>query len=302
MNEISILSTEKRNENSMNIDNMETKDILQTINNEDLLVAEKVKALIPQIEKVVDEVVDSFQKGGRLFYVGAGTSGRVGVIDAVECPPTFSTSYDMVQAVMAGGEGAFVKAVEGAEDDEALGAADLKARGLTEDDIVIGIAASGRTPFVIGALKHAGSVGAKTVSLSSNENALIDTYAGMHLNIVTGPEVLTGSTRMKAATAHKMILNMITTTSMIKIGKVYENLMVDVKVSNHKLGERAKHIIMLITDASYEVAEAKLKEANNEVKTAIVMIETKADYRQAKKYIKQANGFVRQAITLAQTD
>lgn len=299
MEEISILSTEKRNENTMNIDNMSIQDALLAINKEDLLVAKKVRELIPKIEKVVEAVYESFEQGGRLFYVGAGTSGRVGVIDAVECPPTFSTSYDMVQAVIAGGDSAFVKAVEGAEDDETLGEVDLENRKLTEKDVVIGIAASGRTPYVIGALKYANKVGAKTVSLSSNPNAAIDEFASIHLNVDTGAEALTGSTRMKAATAHKMILNMITTTSMIQIGKVYENLMVDVKVSNKKLAERAKNIIMTITNVSYETASAMLLEANNEVKTAIVMIETEVDYEEAKELIAQAKGFVRKAIELA---
>src|SRR5699024_1874475 len=298
MNEITTLATEQRNENSFQIDNMSTRDMLETINNEDMIVAQKVRELIPTIEKVVDIVCESFLAGGRLFYVGAGTSGRVGVIDAVECPPTFSTPYHMVQAVMAGGESAFVKAIEGAEDDEDLGAEDLKKRELTAEDVVIGIAASGRTPYVIGALKYANTIEAKTVSLSSNDNALIDQFSDVQMNAVTGPEVLTGSTRMKAATAHKLILNMITTYSMIKLGKVYENLMVDVKVSNHKLAERAKHIIMLITKASYEQAEKALEEAQNEVKVAIVIIETKRNYKQAKRLLEEAKGFVRQAIQL----
>lgn len=296
MNELTKLETEKRNEKTFQIDNMSTREMLETINREDLIVAQKVQEIIPEIEKVVDLVYEAFLENGRLFYVGAGTSGRVGVIDAVECPPTFSTPYEMVQAVIAGGDSAFVKAVEGAEDDEDLGAKDLQERKLTEKDVVIGIAASGRTPYVIGALKYANKIGAKTVSLSSNANALIDDYSDFQLNVLTGPEVLTGSTRMKAATGHKLVLNMITTSSMIKFGKAYENLMVDVKVSNLKLKERAKRIIMLITDVSYETATAKLEEANNEVKVAIVMIEADVSYEKAKELIKESNGFVRKAI------
>lgn len=298
MDDITLLTTEKRNEKSKQIDKMSTENILYTINDEDQTVAEKVREVIPKIGQVVDHIQEAFDQGGRLFYAGAGTSGRVGVVDAVECPPTFSTSYDMVQAVIAGGDSAFVQAVEGAEDDESLGAEEMKSRKLNEKDVVIGIAASGRTPFVIGALKYAGEVGAKTVSLSSNENAKIDQFAEINLNVVTGPEVLTGSTRMKAATAHKMVLNMISTASMIKVGKVYENLMVDVKLSNKKLLERGKNIVMTTTNVSYEHAEQTLSEANNEVKTAIVMIEADVDYAEAKELLDKTKGFIKKAIEL----
>ncbi|MEN1967384.1 N-acetylmuramic acid 6-phosphate etherase [Lentibacillus sp. N15] len=299
MNKLSTLTTEMRNQHSMNIDNMSTMDILTTINREDMIVAKKVHDVLPEIETAVDMIYHAFKQGGTLIYVGAGTSGRIGVLDAVECPPTFSTPPEMVQAVMAGGSGAFVKAAEGAEDDPCLGAKDLQDRQLTKQDVVVGIAASGRTPYVAGAMKYAQEIGAKTIGLSSNKNAAISQYADIKIEVVTGPEILTGSTRMKAATAHKLILNMITTTSMIKIGKVYENLMVDLKVSNNKLKERAKSIVSSITGVSSEESEDILETTDYKVKPAIVMIKTGVTHLAAKKYIDQANGFVRQAIELA---
>lgn len=293
------LTTEQRNKNTMNIDNMSTSEILNIINQEDMAVAKSVNKVLPEVEATVNLVYNSFKKGGKLFYVGAGTSGRIGVLDAVECPPTFSTPPDMVQAVMAGGTDAFVTAIEGAEDSKELGASDLKDRNLTELDVVIGIAASGRTPYVAGALAYAKDIGASTVSLSSNANSIITEHADVRIDVITGPEILTGSTRMKAATAHKLILNMITTTTMIQLGKVYENLMVDVKITNYKLKERAKGIISTITSVSREEAEVVLEKANNEVKPAIVMIEANVDFKTARQLIDQANGFVRKAIELA---
>jgi N-acetylmuramic acid 6-phosphate etherase len=299
MTKILTLTTETRNENSVNIDNMSTKEILTTINDEDKTVAEKVREVLPQVEQTVEKITQSFKRGGKLFYIGAGTSGRIGLLDAVECPPTFSTTPDIVQGLMAGGMNAFEKAVEGAEDDEPKGASDLEARGLTELDVVIGIAASGRTPYVIGALKYASGIGASTVSLTSNEQAEISKHADINIEVITGPEILTGSTRMKAATAHKMILNMITTASMIKMGKVYENLMVDLNASNQKLRERAKNIVLTITKVTLDEAEEVLIKANYEVKPAIVMLESNVTLDEAKQCIKQANGFVRKAIEIA---
>ena len=300
MNKLSTLTTEMRNQHSMAIDNMTTKDILTTINNEDMTVAQSIKQQVfPEIEKTVEVVYEQLKRGGKLFYAGAGTSGRIGILDAVECPPTFSTSPEVVQAVMAGGIKAIEKAVEGAEDDEALGASDLKDRDLTKLDVVIGIAASGRTPYVAGALKYAQEIGATSVCLTNNKDSVLSNYADIRIEVVTGPEVLTGSTRMKAATAQKMILNMITTAAMIKIGKVYENLMVDLKVSNHKLEERAKRIVSTITEADYKVAEQILEQTNFEVKPAIVMIKAGVSLEEAKKFIYEADGFVRQAIELA---
>lgn len=299
MGKLTKLTTELRNERTKNIDGMETKEILTLINDEDMKVALAIQEVLPEIEQTVEAVVKSFQKGGRLFYIGAGTSGRLGILDAVECPPTFSTPPHLVQGLIAGGTQAIEVAVEGAEDDEELGRADLRERELTELDTVVGIAASGRTPYVIGALKFAQEVGATTVSLTSNKDSEISKHAEIKIEVVTGPEILTGSTRLKAATAHKQILNMISTTSMIKIGKVYENLMVDVNISNVKLMERAINIVKTVTDTSYDLAKETLLEANKEVKAAIVMINGKVSYKEAKEYIAQANGYVREAIKLA---
>lgn len=297
MNEqLTLLTTESQNEQTMKIDTASTKEILNVMNKEDQKVALAVQEVLPDVEVAVEFVSESFQKEGRLIYVGAGTSGRLGVLDAVECPPTFSTNPNQVQGLMAGGEKAFVKAVEGAEDKEELGAADLQKIHLNERDTVIGIAASGRTPYVIGALKYAKSVKAKTVALSCNGNSLIGKEADHSIEVVVGPEVLTGSTRLKAASAHKMILNMISTAAMIKVGKAYENLMIDVHVSNEKLKERAIGIICKITGVSYEQASQTLEEANNEVKTAVVMIKTNENYDTAKMLLNNAGGYVRKAI------
>ncbi|AXI27752.1 N-acetylmuramic acid 6-phosphate etherase [Priestia aryabhattai] len=297
MNEqLTLLTTESQNEQTMKIDTASTKEILNIMNTEDQKVALAVQEVLPDVEVAVEFVSESFQKKGRLIYVGAGTSGRLGVLDAVECPPTFSTNPDQVQGLMAGGEKAFVKAVEGAEDKEELGAADLQKIHLNERDTVIGIAASGRTPYVIGALRYAKSVKAKTVALSCNGNSLIGKEADHSIEVVVGPEVLTGSTRLKAASAHKMILNMISTAAMIKVGKAYENLMIDVHVSNEKLKERAIGIICNITGVSYEKASQTLEEANNEVKTAVVMIKTNENYDTARILLNDAGGYVRKAI------
>jgi len=297
MNEqLTLLTTESQNEQTMKIDTASTKEILNIMNTEDQKVALAVQEVLPDVEVAVEFVSESFQKKGRLIYVGAGTSGRLGVLDAVECPPTFSTNPDQVQGLMAGGEKAFVKAVEGAEDKEELGAADLQKIHLNERDTVIGIAASGRTPYVIGALRYAKSVKAKTVALSCNGNSLIGKEADHSIEVVVGPEVLTGSTRLKVASAHKMILNMISTAAMIKVGKAYENLMIDVHVSNEKLKERAIGIICNITGVSYEKASQTLEEANNEVKTAVVMIKTNENYDTARILLNDAGGYVRKAI------
>ncbi|MCC3356343.1 N-acetylmuramic acid 6-phosphate etherase [Bacillus sp. REN16] len=299
MTNISALTTEMRNKHSGHIDNMSTMDILKTINNEDKTVAYRVEDVLPEVEAAVELVYQSLSQGGKLFYIGAGTSGRIGILDAVECPPTYSTPPDLVQAIIAGGNNAFIQAVEGAEDNIHLGATDLEERNLTHIDVVIGIAASGRTPYVIGALQYAKQIGAKTVSLSSNKNSKISQHADIAIEVETGPEVVTGSTRMKAATAHKLILNMITTSTMIKVGKVYENLMVDLKVSNIKLQERAKNIVSTITNVPYSKAEEVLEITNYEVKPAIVMIRAGVSFEEAKKHIHSANGFVRKAIDLA---
>jgi N-acetylmuramic acid 6-phosphate etherase len=294
MEKLSLLTTEEFNPKSQTLDEMSTNEILTIMNEEDQTIALAVNRVIPAIEETIEKVVIAFKNGGRLIYIGAGTSGRIGVLDAVECPPTFSTSPELVQAILAGGETAMFHAVEGAEDDELLGASDLQKLDVNENDVIIGIAASGRTPYVKGALVYANSCHATTVSLSSNENSLISIYADIKIEVVTGPEVLTGSTRLRAATAHKMILNMITTTSMIKTGKVYKNLMVDLNASNFKLRERAKQMVCSITDVSYEEAEVVLKETEFDVKLAIVMIFTNADKSQAQQLIAQSGGFVRE--------
>ncbi|WP_100010346.1 N-acetylmuramic acid 6-phosphate etherase [Lentibacillus sediminis] len=294
--ELSQLTTEQRNPNSKNLDQMAVTEILRTINEEDKKVAHAVEEVLPQVAQAIEEVYQRLKSGGRLLYVGAGTSGRLGVLDASECPPTFMTPPSLVQSVMAGGNEAFFQAVEGSEDDETRGAADLKARKLTEKDAVIGITASGRTPYPIGALKYAREVGAYTISLSCNEHSLISSVAACGIDVVVGPEVLTGSTRMKAGTAHKMIVNMISTATMVKLGKVYENLMVDVHASNYKLVERAKRTVMEVTNATYVEAETALNETKHQVKPAIVMIEAGVSYQEASDAIKESNGYVREAI------
>ncbi|MGR9048745.1 N-acetylmuramic acid 6-phosphate etherase [Halobacillus faecis] len=295
-NSLTFLTTEQRNERTKNMDEMTTEQILKVMNEEDHKVAEAVKQVLPAITKAVDHISASLKKGGRLFYVGAGTSGRLGILDASECPPTFLVDPDMVQAVMAGGGDAFTKAKENSEDDAAQGETDLKARKITSDDVVVGITASGRTPYPIGALKHARSIGAYTISLSCNHHSEISNFAECPIEVVVGPEVLTGSTRLKAATAHKMVLNMMTTTAMVKLGKVYENLMVDVHASNHKLRERAKSILMECTSATYEEAEETLKKAKLQVKPAIVMLKQSVSYDQAKKMLQANEGNLRKAM------
>lgn len=294
------LTTETRNARSMNIDGMSTIEILTTINNEDKTVAYCVERVLPEIGRTVDVICRAIKQGGRVFYVGAGTSGRIGILDAVECPPTYSTAPEVFQAVMAGGVQAFEQAAEGAEDDLEQGAKDLAMRQVTSSDVVIGITASGRTPYVIGALQYARQAGAFTVGLSSNADSEIGAYADIKIEVVTGPEVITGSTRMKAATAHKLILNMISTASMIKLGKVYENLMVDLKVSNQKLMERAKNIVVTITGITVAEAEKVLEKTNYQVKPAIVMVKAGVDFDEANRLIREADGFVRKAIELAQ--
>ncbi|MGW6192792.1 N-acetylmuramic acid 6-phosphate etherase [Bacillus cereus] len=290
------LSTEHRNEKTTNLDEMSIKEVLQSMNEEDRTVALAVEKEIEQIEKVVQTVIKSFEEEGRLIYIGAGTSGRLGILDAVECPPTFGTDDKMVQGFIAGGLKAFTKAVEGAEDREELAEEDLKSIGLNEKDTVIGIAASGRTPYVIGGLKYAHSVGASTASISCNKNAEISKYAKLNVEVETGAEILTGSTRLKAGTAQKLVLNMISTASMIGVGKVYKNLMVDVQSTNEKLVERSKRIIVEATGVSYEVAADYYEKANRNVKIAIVMALLQCEYGEALEKLKEAKGFVKKAL------
>lgn len=302
MSDLSLLVTEQRNEHSMNLDQLSVEECLQVINGEDQKVAEAVREALPAITEATTRIAQKLKEGGRLIYIGAGTSGRLGYLDASECPPTFKTPPEMVQAIMAGGMAAFGQAKENAEDSESQGAADLKNKALTAKDTVIGIAASGRTPYVAGALKYAGSIGAYTVALSSNQQAEISQYAETAIEVVTGPEVLTGSTRMKAATGHKMVLNMISTAAMVQLGKVQENLMIDVHASNYKLMERAKRIIMDLTGTTYEHAAETLEQAHLKVKHSIVMIEADVSYEKADHYITRASGYAREAVRLAKQD
>lgn len=298
--QLSALTTEQRNPNSIHLDQQSTGDMLQTINSEDKKVALAVESVLPQIETAVDKIYHAIQQGGRLFYVGAGTSGRLSTLDASECVPTFKAPPDMVQSVMAGGEQAFATAAEDSEDEESQGANVLQKRNVNQNDVVIGITASGRTPYPIGALKYAQALGSTTVSLTCNSNSVISRYADCKIEAVVGPEVLTGSTRMKAGTAHKMILNMISTSVMVKMGKVYENLMVDVRASNYKLKERAKHIVIEVTGISYGQAEDVLIKTDGEVKPAIVMILADVSFEEADKAIQSSGGNVRSAVKFAE--
>jgi len=265
------LETEKRNPYSSQMDKMSILEILKVMNDEDKKVAYAIEKVLPELEIAISHISEGLSSGGRLFYVGAGTSGRLGVLDALECPPTFMTSPDTVQAVLAGGTASLIEPVEDTEDDEAKGKTDLRDKVITPDDVIVGITASGRTPYPIGALKHAREKKAYTISISCNENAAISEYADCPLEIVVGPEVLTGSTRLKAGTAQKMVLNMMSTIAMVKLGKVYDNLMVDVQVGNKKLEERAKRILMEAVGITYEEAEKTLRHTNYNVKRAIDM-------------------------------
>ena len=296
MIDLSDLTTETRNEETMNLDELSTAEILKIMNSEDQKVAQRVGKVLPDITQAVKQIILSFNKKGRLFYIGAGTSGRLGVLDAAECVPTFGTDPKMVQGLIAGGIKAMTIAVEGAEDSPELGAKDLQSQNLTNKDIVVGIAASGRTPYVIGGLDYAKKVGAATISLACNDHAKISKHADINIEISVGPEVLTGSTRLKSGTAQKLVLNMLSTASMIGIGKVYKNLMVDVKPTNAKLVERSKRIIMEATDVSYTVANDMFEKAGKDVKLAIVMILTDVDLNEAKKRLQVAKGFVRKTI------
>ncbi|MEE6132627.1 MULTISPECIES: N-acetylmuramic acid 6-phosphate etherase [Bacillaceae] len=290
------LTTEARNEKTMNLDEMSIVEFLTTMNKEDEKVAKAVNDEIPSIAKAVEAIIEVKKQGGRLIYIGAGTSGRIGLLDAVECPPTFGTNPEEVLGLMAGGEKAFIKAVEGAEDSKDLGKEDLQNIGLTNGDIVVGIAASGRTPYVIGALEYARSIGAPTVAVSCNKGSDIGRIADISIEVVAGPEVLTGSTRLKAGTAQKLICNMLSTASMVGVGKVYGNLMVDVQLTNEKLVERAKRIVMEATSCTYETAEEYLEKTNSNSKLAIVMILTGLSYEESLQRLETTKGFVRQAI------
>jgi len=290
------LLTEKRNGRTMELDEWPLLEILRVMNEEDREVPLAVGRQLKEIEHAVRMVIGSFQQGGRLIYVGAGTSGRLGILDAVECPPTFGTDPGMVRGLIAGGLEALTVAVEGAEDNHDLAAADLRRAGLTAKDTVIGLSASGRTPYVMAALQIARQAGAGTVSIACNPGAEASQYADVAIEVVTGPEILTGSTRLKAGTAQKLVLNMISTCAMIGIGKVYKNLMVDVRPTNIKLMERAKRIIMDAAGVTYEEAENYYAKAHGNVKAAVVMILTSCNYEEAIHRLSAQKGFVRKAI------
>ncbi|MCP3428327.1 N-acetylmuramic acid 6-phosphate etherase [Opacimonas viscosa] len=291
----SILS-ESRNRDTMDIDQIATLDILRKINAADHVVPQAIAQVLPDIEKVVEVIVQQLQQGGRLIYIGAGTSGRLGVLDAVECRPTFSVSDNLVQGVIAGGEPALISAVEGAEDDPELALNDLTSLQLSHKDVLIGIAASGRTPYVTGAIKYAQSLGCPAFALSCNPKGSINQLADHAIAIAVGPEVLTGSTRMKAGTAQKLVLNMISTTVMIKLGKTYENLMVDVHASNKKLVARAERIVMDATACSNAEAKQALTRAEQSAKLAILLIKTELTVPEAKALLAQHHGFLRAAL------
>ena len=290
------LSTETRNPETMNLDEMSSLEIVQAMNKEDIKVPQIITHLLPLIAKVVDICAVALKTKNRIFYMGAGTSGRLGIVDSSECPPTFNASPNEFIGLIAGGERAFIKAVEGAEDSEDLGKDDLIKRNFCKNDICIGLAASGRTPYVIGGLKYAKSMGAQTVSISCNKDAKISKFADYPIEAIVGPEVLTGSTRLKAGTAQKLILNMISTGAMIRVGKSYQNLMVDLQMTNKKLERRGVNIIKEATGVDDEEAKKYIEKAKGSVKIAIIMILTNCEYEDAIKRLEKADGKVRIAI------
>jgi len=290
------LVSETRNPATSRLDEMSTLEMVTCFNDEDRKVPQAINAVLPEIAQAVELAAASFSAGGRLIYLGAGTSGRLGVLDASECPPTFGVPHGMVVGLIAGGPGALLKAVEGAEDDPALGEEDLKNLSLTAADTVVGLAASGRTPYVIGALRYAGAVGCATVAISCNPDSPIAHEAQVAISPVVGPEALTGSTRLKSGTAQKLVLNMISTGAMVKIGKVYQNLMVDVKATNVKLVDRACRIVVEATGADLAEAEHALKQTAFEVKPAILMILAQITAEQAAERLQRHKGFLRAAL------
>jgi len=297
MKDRSKLITEQRNRNTLDIDGKSTLEIVDIINAEDSNVIKAVHNERQNISKAVVLIVESFRKGGRLFYIGAGTSGRLGVLDASECPPTFGTDPELVRGIIAGGLEALTRSIEGAEDRHVDGERAIKENGITDKDTVVGIATGGTTPFVHGALVQSHRIGATTIFLCCNPDINPTADVDVIIRPVTGPEVITGSTRMKAGTATKLILNTLTTASMIQMGKVYENLMVDLQVKNEKLKDRAERIIMTITNLNRDIADKLLKKAKGNVKTAIVMHKLQTDYEDAVKKLDEYEGFVRKVVS-----
>ena len=293
---LSTLITEQRNPNSMNVDSLSALEIVQLMNEEDKQVPLAIEKCLPQIAQAVERIVAAFQQGGRLVYIGAGTSGRLGVLDASECPPTFGVSPEIVKGIIAGGERALRHPIEGAEDSKTQAVVDLQTIQFSSKDVLVGIAASGRTPYVIGALEYAKSLGSVTVSIASNPNSAMANIVDIAIDTVVGPEVLTGSSRLKSGTAQKLVLNMLTTASMILMGKCYQNLMVDVQASNEKLKARAIHIVMQATDCDKALAEETLKQADQNAKLAIMMILSGLDRAQAEALLEKHQGKLQLAL------
>ena len=290
------MSTETRNQNTMNLDIMSPLEVVTVMNQEDAKVPAAITPALPNIAQCVTWAIESIENGGRIIYMGAGTSGRLGVLDAVECPPTFGVAPEVVVGLIAGGEKAFVKAVEGAEDSRELGRQDLIDINVTKTDIVIGIAASGRTPYVLGGLAYAQEIGCHTVGISCNPGSAVGAAAELAIEVVPGPECLTGSTRLKSGTCQKLILNMISTATMVGCGKAYQNLMVDVMQTNEKLVVRAQNIVMEATGCDRETAAEKIAIAGGNAKTAITMILADCGLEEAKERLAKAKGHVREAI------
>lgn len=296
MIDLTTLSTESRNPETVNLDQMTPGEMARTMNAEDLRAVESIRDVLPQVATAIAWGTDALAAGGRIIYMGAGTSGRLGVLDAAECPPTFGVPATMVVGLIAGGEQAFIHAVEGAEDNAELGASDLRDLGLTDSDLVIGLAASGRTPYVVGGLRYARATGCRTAAIACNRGSVIGGEADLAIEPVPGPEVLTGSTRLKAGTVQKLILNMISTGSMVGIGKVYQNLMVDVQQTNEKLRVRAQNIVMEACGCDRDEAARALAEADGHVKTAVVSVLLGCSAHDAAQRLDAANGHVRGAI------
>lgn len=296
MANIEKLTTETRNLKTYKLDEMSPLEIVKVMNEEDENVIKAVRNELENIAKAIEICTEALENGGRLIYMGAGTSGRLGLLDAVECPPTFGTPDDLVIGLIAGGEKAFIKAVEGAEDSTTLGEKDLKSIGVNDKDVVIGIAASGRTPYVIYGLRYAKSIGSKTIAIACNKKSEVGKETDLAIEVVTGPEVLTGSTRLKAGTAQKMVLNMISTGTMVGIGKVYQNLMVDVVQTNEKLRTRAENIVISATSCSREEAKKYLELAGGNAKTAIVMILKNCSLEEATERLTKSRGHIRLAL------
>ena len=292
------MTTETRNPRTMQLDQMSELEIVTVMNEEDARVPLAIAKCLPQIAQAAAWAVEAFEQGGRLFYMGAGTSGRLGVLDAAECPPTFGVPQGMVVGLIAGGEKAFIVAVEGAEDSRELAVQDLQSHHLTAKDFVVGIAASGRTPYVLGGLDYARSVGCHTAAIACNPGSAVGKAADLAIEVNCGPEVLTGSTRLKSGTAQKLILNMISTASMVRIGKAYQNLMVDVMQTKEKLHTRAENIVMDATGVERSVARHAIDEAKGSVKTAITMLLADCDAAEAARRLEASHGHVREAIRL----